>query len=41
MSLLQPKTLSNDEQKPEYMWVYLCDDWNRGYVLVPIQKKEV
>jgi len=41
MSLLQPETSPNDEQKTEYMWVYLCDDWNRGLILIPIPKKEI
>ena len=24
----------------EYMEVYLCDDWNRGWILIPIKKEE-
>jgi len=24
----------------EYMEVYLCDDWNRGLILIPIKKEE-
>ena len=24
----------------EYMEVYLCDDWNRGLILIPIKKED-
>jgi len=27
-------------ENSDYMLVYLCDDWNRGWILVPIKKNE-
>jgi len=24
----------------EYMEVYLCDDWNRGLILIPVEPKK-
>jgi len=27
-------------EKIEYMEVYLCDDYNRGWILIPIEKKK-
>jgi hypothetical protein len=26
--------------EPEYMEIYLCDDYNRGLILIPIKKEE-
>jgi len=26
--------------KIEYIQVYLCDDYNRGWILIPIKKEE-
>jgi len=25
----------------EYMEVYLCDDWNRGLILIPVEPKKM
>jgi len=27
-------------EKIEYMEVYLCDDYNRGWILIPIEKEK-
>ena len=27
-------------EKIEYMEVYLCDDYNRGWILIPIENKK-
>jgi len=35
-------TEKTKNEKIEYMEVYLCDDYNRGWILIPIEnKKEV